>query len=246
MFNNKNKELEQKYSASVEVLPVRRRLNEAHPYQGILLVVEGTDGSGKTTQLDLLQKWLESKGFATVLTAWNSSELISSVIKKGKKKGRLNPATFSILHATDFADRLQNIIIPSLKKGMIVLADRYIYTALARDVARGNDPKWVRNTYSFAVKPDGVFYFKVPVETSLERIAQTRTPGFYEAGMDLKLSTDPYESYKLFQSRVIQQYDKMVKEFDFHIIESVNTAHETQMQFRKLVEGILKDKKYGS
>jgi dTMP kinase len=208
-------------------------LKDKHPFPGILIVVEGTDGSGKSTQLDLLKKWLESEGYGIVFTEWNSSPLISKIIKKGKKKGVLNNETFHLLHATDFADRMQNQIIPALKEGRIVLADRYAYTALARDVARECDPKWVRNTYSVALQPDLIFYFKVPVTTSLERITMTRMPKFYEAGMDMKLSNDPKESYLLFQSRVIKEYDQMVKEFGFHTIDGTLPIPEQQKLVRE-------------
>ncbi|MDD5456969.1 MAG: dTMP kinase [Candidatus Margulisbacteria bacterium] len=213
-----------------------------HPYKGILITVEGTDGSGKSTQLSLLKKWLESEGYGTIFTEWNSSELVSSIIKKGKKKGILNNTTFCLLHATDFADRLYNIIIPALKEGRIVLADRYIYTALARDVARNCDPVWVRNLYSFSLKPDGVFYFKVPVNTSLERITLTRIPNYYEAGMDMKLSNDPLKSYLMFQSKVISEYDSMVSEYGFEVIEGTAPIPLQQKIFREKVLQIIKRK----
>jgi dTMP kinase len=238
MFGKKK---DQKFEANIERLAVARRFDKRHPYKGKLIVVEGIDGSGKSTQLALLQKWLESKGYGTQFTEWNSSKLISQVIKKGKKKGRLNAATFSLLHATDFADRLQEIIVPALKSGMVVLADRYIYTALSRDVARDCRREWVRNTYSFAVKPDAVFYFKVPVKVSLERITHTREPKYYEAGMDMKLSADLRESYLLFQSRVLDEYDSMTEEYGFHVIDAVNSVHEKQMKFREMVMSILRD-----
>ncbi|OGI08253.1 MAG: dTMP kinase [Candidatus Margulisbacteria bacterium GWF2_35_9] len=210
-----------------------------HNYKGVLIAVEGTDGSGKSTQMYLLKKWLESEGYGTVFTEWNSSNLVSNVIKKGKKKDLLNNTTFSLLHATDFADRLHKIIIPALKDGSIVLADRYFYTALARDVARDCDPAWLRNTYSFSIRPDAVFYFKVPVEISLERITMTRKPKYYEAGMDMKLSTDPFKSYLLFQSRVIEEYEKMVKEFGLDIIDGTESIPDQQVIFRKKIIDVI-------
>ncbi len=233
------------YKASVDVLPVIRRFDDAHNYQGLLLVVEGIDGSGKSTQLELMQKWLEAQGHGTVLTAWNSSELVSKIIKKGKKSGQLNPTTFSLLHATDFADRLHSIIIPALKAGIIVLADRYVFTAMARDVARECSPKWVRDIYSFAIKPDAVFYFKVDVNTSLERISMTRTPKFYEAGMDMNLSADVFESYKIFQSRVIEEYNKLVNIYGFKVFDGTQQLHPQQMAFRSIVKDILEKKSNG-
>ena len=146
------------------------------------------------------------------------------------------------MHAVDFADRLEQIIIPALKAGFIVLADRYVYTAFARDVARGVDADWVRNMYGFAIKPDLTVYFKVPVDTSLKRICANRQPKFYEAGMDLKLSNDPYESYRIFQGRVIYEYDRMIDEYGLIKMDATNTIHEQQKKFRKCVKAVLKEK----
>ena len=239
MFFSKKK-LQTKNNSSEVILPdMNNAYKTPHNYKGILIAVEGTDGSGKSTQLYLLKKWLESEGYGTVFTEWNSSDLVSRVIKKGKKKGILNNTTFSLLHATDFADRLHNIIIPALRDGCIVLADRYFYTALARDVARDCNPDWLRNTYAFSVRPDAVFYFKVPVEISLERITITRKPKYYEAGMDMKLSSDPYKSYLLFQSRVIEEYEKMVKEFGLKVIDGTEPIPDQQIIFRKKIIDII-------
>ncbi len=137
--------------------------------RGKLIVVEGIDGSGKSTQIKLLHKWLEARGHQVVFTEWNSSDLVRQATKRGKKKNLLTPTTFSLLHATDFADRLTYRIIPYLKSGMTVLADRYVYTAFARDIARGVDARWVRDLYSFAVKPDAAFYFRVPIDVAVGR-----------------------------------------------------------------------------
>jgi dTMP kinase len=215
------------------------RLYKKHDFPGKLLVVEGVDGSGKSTQLDLLRNWLESKGKSVIFTEWNSSTLISKTIKQAKRSNSLIPVTFSILHATDFADRLENIIIPALKAGLIVLADRYCFTAFARDVARGVDKEWVRNLYGFAIRPDGAFYFQVPVEVSLARIANSRLPGFYESGMDIGLSQDPKESFQLFQTMIINEYDRMVSEFDFHTMKATRPIHEQQMIFRQTASELL-------
>lgn len=239
MFFSKNKTANKKNSSEVILPDVSNNYKTSHNYKGILIAVEGTDGSGKSTQLYLLKKWLESEGYGTVFTEWNSSALVSRVIKKGKKKGILNNTTFSLLHATDFADRLHNVIIPALRDGCIVLADRYFYTALARDVARECDSEWLRNTYSFSVQPDAVFYFKVPVETSLERITMTRKPKYYEAGMDMKLSSDPFKSYLLFQSRVIEEYEKMVEEFNLDVIDGTETIPDQQIIFRNKVIDVI-------
>ena len=215
------------------------QLYQKHNYPGKLIVVEGVDGSGKSTQLNLLKNWLEDSGQKVIFTEWNSSKLISKTIKEAKRSSSLIPVTFSLLHATDFADRLENIIKPALKAGLTVLADRYSFTAFARDVARGVDKDWVRNLYGFATRPDGAFYFQVPIEVSLARIATSRLPGFYEAGMDIGLSNDPRESFQLFQTRVIGEYDKMVSEFDLNVMPATMPIHEQQLLFRDKVTQII-------
>jgi dTMP kinase len=218
------------------------RLSKPHDLPGTLIVVEGVDGSGKSTQLALLREWLVSTVHDVIFTEWNSSRIIAETTKKAKKKNLLTPRTFSLLHAVDFADRLEQIIVPALKAGFIVLADRYAYTAFARDVARGVDREWVRNMYGFAVQPDLALYFQVPVEISLSRICTNRAPKFYEAGMDLGLSSDPYESYKIFQGRVIEEYDNMVEKYRLVKIDGTDTVHNQQVILRKIVAGILEQK----
>lgn len=215
------------------------QLYQKHNYPGKLIVVEGVDGSGKSTQLNLLKNWLEDCGQNVIFTEWNSSKLISKTIKEAKRSNSLIPVTFSLLHATDFADRLENIIKPALKAGLTVLADRYSFTAFARDVARGVDKEWVRNLYGFAIKPDGAFYFQVPINVSLARIATSRVPGFYEAGMDVGLSNDPRESFQLFQTKVISEYDSMIGEFDFNVMPAIKPIHEQQLLFRQRVTEIV-------
>ena len=218
------------------------RLFNEHNLKGTLICVEGIDGSGKSTQLAILRDWLKSKGLDVIFTEWNSSELISQTTKKAKKKNLLSPRTFSLLHAVDFADRLEQIIIPALKAGFIVLADRYVYTAFARDVARGVDKDWVRNMYGFAVKPDLTLYYSINAETSLERICANRTPSFYEAGMDLKLSNNPYKSYVIFQNMVNAEYIQMVDEFGLIKIDAQQSIHAKQVKMRELVRECLAKK----
>jgi len=214
----------------------RRSRNRHVESKGKLVVVEGIDGSGKSTQIRLLEKWLISKGMRVFLTEWNSSELVKEITSKGKKKGRLTPTTFSLLHATDFADRYERNIFPLIHAGYIVLADRYVYTAYARDIVRGCDAKWVREVYDFAVKPDIVFYFRVPVEVASERILAGRPKlKYYEAGMDLNLSNDPFESYRIFQSRIIEQYETMAESEGFVTIDGTSGIEEQQYLVRKKV-----------
>jgi len=217
-------------------------LHESHNLPGRLIVVEGIDGSGKSTQAMLLQKWLISCGVSTVFTEWNSSLLVKSTTKAAKKRNALTPTTFSLLHATDFADRLTYQIIPPLKGGMVVIADRYAFTAFARDVARGVDPQWVRGIYGFALKPDVTFYFRVPIEVSLERLLSARAAiKFYEAGMDVTSIADPIESFQIFQGRVLRHYDEMSAEFDFTVIDASRAIDVQQHQVRKVVADLLQD-----
>jgi dTMP kinase len=211
-------------------------LTTAHAYPGKLFVVEGIDGSGKTTQLGLLAKWLVAAGHRVVVTEWNSSALVKAATKTGKKKNELTPMTFSLLHATDFADRLLYKIVPPLKAGMIVLADRYAFTAFARDAARGVDRAWVRALYSFAVKPDLCLYFRVPIEVSVDRLMARRVKlKFYEAGLDMGWSTSPVESFRLFQGKVLEEYDRLVKEFGLDVVSASGSITEQQRTVRRLV-----------
>src|SRR5215471_697142 len=196
-------------------------LSDPHPHPGKLIVVEGIDGSGKSTQLALLHRWLLSQGYKAFFTEWNSSELVRRSMKRGKKKDLLTPTTFSLLHAVDFADRLTYKIIPPLKAGMIVVADRYVYTAFARDGARGVHPDWVRAVYNFAPRPDLALYFRVPIEISLERLLAGRTKlKYHEAGMDVGLASNPVDSFRLFQSRVLEIYDRLAAEFGLNVIDA--------------------------
>ncbi|HET9372795.1 MAG TPA: hypothetical protein VFO19_21175 [Vicinamibacterales bacterium] len=199
-------------------------------------MVEGIDGSGKTTQLALLAKWLSASGHRVFVTEWNSSALVKAATKSGKKKNALTPMTFSLLHATDFADRLLYKIVPPLKAGMIVLADRYAYTAFARDVARGVDRQWVRDLYSFAVRPNLAVYFRVNIDVSLDRLLARRVKlKFYEAGMDLGWSANPTESFRLFQGKVLEEYDRIVPEHGLSVVDAAGSITDQQRVFRRLV-----------
>ena len=209
--------------------------------KGKLIVVEGIDGSGKSTQIDLLYKWLQSQGYSVFFSEWNSSPLVKSTTKAAKKEKAFTPTTFSILHCTDFADRWENSIYPLLKAGAIVLADRYAFTAFARDVARGVDPEWVRHMYSFAVMPDVALYFRVPMDVAVERITAARTKlKYYEAGMDLNLSDNINESFKIFQGRILDEYDKMVDEFGLTMIDGTLPVKEQQKIVRTIARKALR------
>jgi dTMP kinase len=205
-------------------------------FNGRLIVVEGIDGSGKSTQISLLAQWLRLRGYAVAFSEWNSSPLVHETTRRGKKKEMFTPTTFSLIHATDFADRLERYILPLLKAGAVVCADRYAYTAFARDVVRGVDPSWVRNLYRFAVKPNLAFYFKVPLEVSLGRILGGRNAlKYYEAGMDVGLSRNIEESFRIFQGRILVEYEAMIEEMGFHVIDATKSIEAQQREMRRIV-----------
>ena len=205
-------------------------------HKGKLIVVEGIDGSGKSTQISLLSHWLRSQGYAVAFSEWNSSPLVRAATRRGKKKEMFTPTTFSLIHATDFADRMESYILPLVKAGAIVCADRYAYTAFARDVARGVHRNWVRNLYRFALRPNLSFYFRVPLDVALGRILGGRDAiKYYEAGMDLGLSRDTEESFRIFQGRILDEYEAMRDEMGFHVIDATLSIEEQQRQMRKIV-----------
>ncbi len=210
-------------------------------FPGRLIAVEGLDGSGKSTQIHLLKCWLEQQGVKVYFSEWNSSELVKSATSKGKKSNLLTPTTFSLIHATDFADRYERHLVPLLRAGYIVLCDRYIFTAFARDTVRGCPSEWVRGIYNFAALPDLTFFFKAHLEVSLQRILDGRPQlKYFEAGMDLRLSNDPYESFRIFQGRLLEQYLAMSTEFGFRLIDANNPVEIQQSLVRQLVSTSLK------
>ena len=204
---------------------------------GKLIIVEGIDGSGKSTQIDLTCKWLQSQGRSVYFSEWNSSALVKSTTKRAKKRKLFTPTTFSLLQCTDFADRWENGILPMLKAGVIVLADRYAFTAFGRDVARGVNREWVRNLYSFAIQPDIALYFRIPLDIAIERITTARSElKYYEAGMDLNLAENPIDSFKLFQERILHEYDSMVNEFNLTVIDANLSVQAQQRLVREIVK----------
>lgn len=207
-----------------------------HQYPGRLIAVEGLDGSGKSTQVYLLKRWLENQGVRVFFSKWNSSHLVKSATSKGKNRALLTPTTFSLIHATDFADRYERQLVPLLRAGYIVLCDRYVFTAFARDTVRGCPPAWVRQIYDFAAQPDIIFFLKARLETSLDRILQSRAElKYFEAGMDLRLSTDIQESFRLFQAKQLEQYLAMSTEFDFTLINADQLIEEQQSLLRTII-----------
>src|SRR5271156_1847944 len=214
-------------------------------FSGRLIAVEGLDGSGKSTQIYLLKRWLEAEGIKVYFSEWNSSELVKSATSKGKKRELLTPTTFSLIHATDFADRYERHLLPLLRAGYIVLCDRYVFTAFARDVTRGCLQEWVRGNYSFAAQPDLTMFFKADLEVSLKRILDGRPKlKFFEAGMDMRLSTDPYESFRMFQGRILEQYIAMSSEFNFVVMDANQNVEKQQVIVRKLVSEKIDLKKF--
>ncbi len=205
-------------------------------FPGRLIAVEGLDGSGKSTQIRLVKRWLELQGLKVFFSEWNSSELVKAATSKGKKRELLTPTTFSLIHATDFADRYERQLLPLLRAGHLVLCDRYVYTAFARDTVRGCPPQWVRGIYSFAAKPDLTFFFKADLEVSLRRILDGRPElKYFEAGMDLRLSQDPYESFRIFQGRILDQYLAMSAESNFLLIDANQQIEVQQNIVRRTI-----------
>ena len=199
----------------------------------MFIVFEGLDGSGKSTQIYLLRRWLEGMKLKTFFTEWNSSDIVRSATRRGKKQNLLTPTTFSLIHCTDFADRYERNILPMLKAGFIVLADRYKFTALARDTVRGCSQEWVEQLYSFAFQPDITFYFSLPLRTALDRILSGRPAlKYHEAGMDLGLSPDPVESFKIFQGRIHKTYELLAKKHGFTWISSDRPVEAIQEEVR--------------
>lgn len=209
-------------------------------FPGRLIAVEGIDGSGKSTQVYLLKRWLELQGLKVYFSEWNSSELVKSATSKGKKMTLLTPTTFSLIHATDFADRYERQLVPLLRAGYIVLCDRYIFTAFARDTVRGCPAEWVRGLYNFAALPDLTFFFKASLEVSLQRILDHRPElKYFEAGMDLGLSTDIEESFRIFQGRLLEQYLAMSTQFGFRMVDANQPIEAQQAIVRDIVGATL-------
>ncbi len=221
--------------AAIEPLPIKEPALKRQ-YPGALVVVEGIDGSGKSTQLYLLKRWLEIGGYRIHFTEWNSSPLVKSATRRGKQRRLLTPTTFSLLHAADFADRCERQIMPLLHGGYLVLADRYIYTAFARDAARGCSPHWLRNLYSFAPTPDITFYFRAPLDVAVNRIVAGRPKlKYYEAGMDLGISLDRAESFRIFQERILNNYDQMIDSDHFVLMDGTVRVNKLQKLMRQIV-----------
>lgn len=212
----------------------RQRFSDPSRQRGLLVAFEGADGSGKTTQRKLLKTWLKSEGYNVVTTKWNSSDLIKPMIKHRKAIHALSPEEFSLLHAADFRQRVEHEVLPALWDGKLVIADRFLFTGLARDCARGLDLDWVLKLYLPLLWPDLVLYFSVSPRTSSERVSATRTPSFYEAGQDVTNIEDPTESYMKFIGRVIKEYESLSVIFNFTSVDAEQSVNDQHRDIRRL------------
>jgi dTMP kinase len=220
------------YSRGVPYLPI-------DGYPGKLIAIEGTDGVGRSTQIQLLREWLEVKGYGVVETGWTRSPLMQPTIELAKSSNTLNKLTFVLLYATDFADRLEKEIIPALKAGFVVLSDRYIFTALARAGVRGIDRAWLRTLYGFAIAPHLVFYLNIDVKNLIQRVLATRGMDFWESGMDLKTGDDIYDSFRSYQNKLLKEYASMADEFNFRVVDARRPIDRIQDELRRQVEAFL-------
>ena len=212
-----------------------------HGYDGLLIVIEGTDGSGKSTQIDKLKRWIEDQSSGVMVSEWKTSKFIADAINDAKDRNLLNATTFSLLYAADFADRLEQVIIPALKAGFVVILDRYVYTAYARDVVRGHNIEWLKNLYDYAPEPDMVFYLDVPVEILLKRIIGTTGLDYWESGRDIGLSTDFYKSFQIYQGKCLDAYQKMIDEYGFISIDGTKSPKEIHKKITSHVGDLLEN-----
>jgi dTMP kinase len=202
---------------------------------GKLIVIEGTDGVGRSTQINLLKPWLEQQGRAVLDTGMTRSELAGKGIKQAKEGHTLGRVTLSLFYTTDFADRLEHEIIPALRAGFVVLTDRYIYSLMARAAIRGIDLPWVRSVYAFALKPDAVFYLRIGVDDLIPRVVFGRGFDFWESGMDLHPSEDMYESFRKYQTSLLAQFDVLAQEYGFEVVDA---SADVRTVFNQLRDGI--------
>jgi dTMP kinase len=208
---------------------------------GKLIVVEGADGSGRSTQIARMVEWLERNGHATVQVGLKRSTLVSEELEKAQQGNILSRLTLSLFYATDFADQLENIILPALKAGFIVLADRYIYTLMIRDMVRGMDESWLKNLYGIALVPDVVFYLNVsPAELVLRNFEKSKALDYWESGMDLGLSRDMFDSFLQYQGRVIDQFKRIQSTYGFTIVDANRNSDEITAEMRTTIEAILR------
>lgn len=209
--------------------------------KGTLIVIEGTDGVGRSEQVGRLREWLELEGFAVAETGWTRSRLVGPAITQAKRGHTLNPLTFALMYACDFAERLEAEILPALRAGSIVLSDRYIYTAFARNVIRGLSPEWNRKLFGFALVPDLIFYLDVDLRTLVPRVLRARRLNYWESGVDQALGTDLYDSFVRYQGKLLTAYDGMKEEFGFVTIDGRQAPEWIHRDIRRHIEKNLLD-----
>ncbi len=210
--------------------------------QGKLLVIEGTDGTGRSTQAAMLKEWLEVQGYGVMETGWTRSKLVGQAITDAKQGHSLNRLTYCLMYATDLADRLEYQIIPALKSGFIVLADRYIYTAIARGIVRGADPEWLRDLYGFAVVPNLVCYLQLGIKELIPRVLSTGKINYWESGMDMNYGDDLYDSFVTYQGALIEEFDRMAGEYgNFVTLDAREEPEVTQKRLRTAVAAYLEN-----
>src|SRR5437763_9926296 len=202
---------------------------------GRLVVIEGTDGVGRTTQLHLLRPWLESSGYAVVDTEMTRSVLAGPGLKQAKEGHTLGTITLNLFYATDFVDRFENQILPALRAGFIVLTDRYIYSLMARALVRGADPKWIRSIYGLALIPDAVFYLKIGIDDLIPRVLQRSGFDHWESGMDMRLGADLFESFVNYQARLLEQFDAMTREYGFQVLDAGQPVDQLAEQLKQKI-----------
>ena len=206
---------------------------------GRLIVIEGTDGVGRSTQMSLLRPWLESSGYAVVDTEMTRSVLAGPGLKQAKEGHTLGPITLNLFYATDFVDRFENQIIPALRAGFVVLTDRYIYSLMARALVRGADPRWIRSIYGLALKPDAIFYLRVSLDDLIPRVLQRGGFDYWESGMDMRLGEDLYESFVSYQSHLLSEFDKMSNEYNFHVVDAAAPVEQIGEQLKEAILPLL-------
>ena len=211
---------------------------------GRLIVIEGTDGCGRSTQTLMLKQWLEVQGFAVQETGWTRSKLVGQAITDAKQGHSLHRLTYCLMYATDLADRLEYQIIPALRSGFLVLADRYIYTAIARGIARGADPRWLRDLFGFAVAPDLSFYLQLGVHDLVPRVLAAGKMNYWESGLDMNFGDDLYDSFIAYQSNLIEQLDVMAEEYQFLTLDARQTPQQIQRRLRDRVSEYLRQSGY--
>jgi len=210
---------------------------------GKLIVVEGADGSGRSTQIARLFEWLETTGHAGVQVGLKRSTLVSDELKRAQNGNILSRTTLSLFYATDFADQLENIILPALKAGFIVLADRYIYTLMARDMVRGMDEGWLKNLYGIALQPDAVFYLEVEAEELVQRnLSKNASLDYWESGMDLGLSRDMFDSFLKYQTLMQNVFRQLQKTYGFTIVDGDRSVDAITGELRRKISAVLAGK----